>query len=219
MKWKYFQLAKEDARAKAQIVDNLTMGAHEHTLSRKLLARVADVGGPIVLIAFESLDLDYPHLYKYAAYNGGRPEPVDAESFCWTDAPHWGLVELVDNWLHSSRDATVVCENLTATREIVRARKEDGTWESRILCAGDNEVYHVLTNDDRGNLAVIEATLRESQDFWATGVCSRCADVPSSDLRSESFFDQLVANTKQIFVPALDSEGFLVWWPEVPNSN
>lgn len=42
------------------------MGAMEHTLTQKLLAKFSDAKG--VMIAFESLDLDTNYLYKYATY-------------------------------------------------------------------------------------------------------------------------------------------------------
>jgi hypothetical protein len=213
MKWKYFPIECGDSRAKAQVIDNLTAGAHGHTLSRKLLARFEKADGPMVLIAFESLDLDYPHLYKYASYSGGMAYPVGDGQIPWTDAPRWGLVEALDAWLHTSYDAVVLCENWVATCDEATRGTADGSWESRTLCFGATEVYHVLTNDDRGKGATIEAALRESQYCWATGVCCRCAHLPRADVQSEAFFEDVVGSTRHIFVPALDEEGFLVWSP------
>jgi hypothetical protein len=218
MKWKYFPIPSHDAAARAHIFQNLEAGAREHTLSRRLLTRFAEADGPMLLIAFESLDLDYSHLYECASYRGGQADPIGSEPSSWTDSPRWGLVECLDTWLRTSSDAIVLCENGLETREQATRGVADGSWESRILCFGANEVYHVLTKNDRGNGAAIEATLRESQSYWATGICSRGADLPRGDIPSEVFFDNIVANTEHIFVPALDEEGFLVWSPIMPSS-
>jgi hypothetical protein len=213
MKWKCFPIPDGDSRAKALVLENLATGAREHALSKRLLARFSNASGPMVLVAFESLDLDYPHLYKYATYRGGQSDPVGAEPFSWTDSPRWGLVEVLNKWLGTARDAVVLCENWLATCEEATRGAADGSWESRILCFGAKEVYHVLTNNDCGNGEAIEATLRESQYRCATGICSHCASLPPFDIPSESFFDDVVNSTEHIFVPALDEEGFLVWSP------
>lgn len=213
MKWKYFPIPSDDERAKAHTVENLKVGAQGHTLSKKLLSRFGEARGRFLLIAFESIDLDYPYLYKYATYNRGRSEASLTGPIDWTDSTQWGLVDFLDTWLRTSRDAVVLCENWLATREDAMRGVADASWESHVLCFGDNEVYHVLTSDDCGNGAIIEATLRESQYQWATGICSRCADLPRGDVPSEAFFDDIVGSTEHIFVPALDEEGFLVWSP------
>lgn len=214
MRWKCFPISPNDTRAKTLVIENLTTLAQGHTLSKKLLKHFAEAQGPMLLIAFESIDLGYPYLYKYATYRGGQAEPFGTEPFSWTDAPRWGLVELLDGWLRTSHDAVVLCENWLEACEKAKRGVADGSWESRILCFGANEVYHVLTNEDCGNGTAIEATLRESQYEWATGVCSRCADLPRGDIPSEAFFDEIIGHTEHIFVPALDEEGFLVWSPK-----
>lgn len=212
MKWKYFTIPEDDQRAKDQVIENISMGAAAHSLTKRLLSRFSDAAGPIFLIAFESLDLDYPYLYKYATYNGGQSCAVGAEASLWTDSPRWGLVDFVDRWLHASSDAVVLCENWLATRERALKSTAAGLWESRLLYFQD-EVYHMLTSNDAGQAAAIESALRESQPHWGTGVCSRYADMPGAEIATEGFFDLLVANTTHIFTPALDGEGYLVWSP------
>lgn len=213
MKWQSFPVTDGDSRAKALVLENLIVGAQEHALSRRLLARFSNASGPMVVIAFESLDLDYPDLYQYATYRGGQSDPVGTEPFTWTDSPIWGLVEVLDQWLRTSRDAVVICENWLETRAEAMRGVAEGAWKSRVIFSGAKEVYHVLTHDDCGKGAAIEATLRESQYRWATGVCSRCANVPQGDIPCEAFFDDIVGSTEHLFVPALDEEGFLVWSP------
>ena len=56
MRWNYFPLSDNDPKALEQILENLSVGAHEHTLARKLLARFSNAVGPILLIAYEWLD-------------------------------------------------------------------------------------------------------------------------------------------------------------------
>lgn len=215
MKWKYFTIPESDAAARTHILQNLATCAQEHTLSKKLLAHFAESRGPLLMIAFESIDLDYPYLYQYATYNGGKSDASTGEALSYFDSPIFGLIEFIQTWLGTSCDAAVLCENWLATREEATRGVADGSWESRPLCFGANQVYHVLTNDDCGNGDAIEATLRESQYYWAVGVCSRCADLPRGEIPSEAFFDEIVASTEHIFVPALDEEGFLVWSPRL----
>jgi len=147
MKWQYYQLRDDDTKALEQVFENLSMGAYEHTLSKKLLARFSKASGPLLVIAFESLDLGSDWLYKYGSYGSGRGlrEMPGHESTVWTDSPRWGLMAFVDEYLGSSKKAVVLCENWALTREhVTRVPRE-----SRLLLYND-EVYHVLTSHDSG---------------------------------------------------------------------
>jgi hypothetical protein len=209
MKWKYFLVDEHDMRAKAQVIENLEVGAYEHTLSRKLLSRFSGARGPIFLIAFESLDLSGEQLYKYGTYRGGnRAAAPEAEALGWSDYPISGLIEIVDKWLTTHHDGVVVCENWAARCEHLSRHPR----ESRACCFGD-EVYHLLTTCNAGKEHDIECALRESEHHWATGVCSRCSGVPDGSELTEAFIEEVAANTAHIFTPALDGEGYLVWSP------
>lgn len=216
MKWRYYRLGENDPRAKAQVFENLEMGAYEHTLSKKLLERFSVAGGEMRAIAFESLDLNYPYLYKYSSYVGGKSaaDAIGTEPVPWTDFPIWGLIEFLEKWLYSSKNAVVVCENLAARRKHLASSPR----ESRTVCYGD-EVYHILTSADAASRDAIECALRESEHHWATGVCSRHTSIPERNIQSEAFFDAIVANTAHIFTPALDGEGYLIWSPTVLTAN
>ncbi|MGA2035489.1 MAG: hypothetical protein ABSG68_24840 [Thermoguttaceae bacterium] len=211
MKWEYFSLGNNNAKAKKHVLDNLSMGACSHTLSRKLLSRFSEADGSMLLIAFESLDLGADCLYEYATYGGGK-RLKDLPGFAavtWMDSPRWGLVPFVDKHLLKSREAVVLCENWAATREAVAHSPR----ESTVLLYGD-EVYHVLTGEDAASPDAIECALRESEHHWATGLCSFCRGVPPGEIASEAFFDVVVANAAHIFTPALDGGGYLIWSPE-----
>jgi hypothetical protein len=43
-----------------------------------------------------------------------------------------------------------------------------------------------------------------------TGVCSRCARAYEGEVESDVFFDEIVANARYVFGPALDGEGYVV---------
>ncbi|MDR3232442.1 MAG: hypothetical protein LBT46_02025 [Planctomycetaceae bacterium] len=206
-KWQYYPLAADNLKAKKQVLENLEMGVLcKHTLCKKLLQRFSESSGDMLLIAFESLDLDADWLYKYATYCDGKSRPSNSESITWMDSPLWGLISFVDKHLLKSNEAVVLCENLFADRKIVTVSPK----ESRLLFFKD-EVYHILTKENAGRPESIECAIRESEYQWATSVCSSCAEVPLGDIPSEAFFDAIVANTTHIFVPALDGEGYLVW--------
>jgi len=210
-KWTYYPLAADDPKAKMQVLENLQMGAHEHTLSKKLLQRFSEASGAMLLIAFETLDLDTDRPYKYAGtYCGGQLHPPNYELITWMDTARWGLVTFVDKHLCKSKEAVVLCENVFAERKDV----PNYTKESRMLFFNE-EVYHVVTYENAYMPDSIEQTIRESEHQWAVGVCSSCAEVPQGDVLSESFFDVIVANTTHIFTPALDGDGYLVWSPLV----
>jgi hypothetical protein len=209
MKWKYFPIADNDPRAKKQVLENLSMGAYKHTLTRKLLTRFSEAAGQMVLVAFDSLDLNYDRLYAYATYDGGKGwfEAAGGETLPQEHCPIGGLVAFVENYLRSSSDAVAICENWAATP------KDLADWprESRVAFFAE-EVYHVLTSAET-TFDAIETAIRESTHHWATGVCSYCQAVPQGDVPTEAFFDTIVANTAHIFTPALDGEGYLIWSP------
>lgn len=210
MKWKYYPLENNDSKAREQVFENLSMGALEHTLTQKLLTRFSNATGPMLLIAFESLDLDAECLYKEATYNGGKYlcEIGGAQLISWTDAPIWGLVEFIDRWLHSTENAAVLCENWILKPKHLQTHPR----ESKTLCFG-TEIYHVLNSADAAHPDVIECAIRESEGQWATGVCSTSEAIPEDDILSEEFFDVVVMNTTHIFTPALHNSGYLVWSP------
>lgn len=211
MMWKYYPLSDNDPKAKRQVLKNMEMVVPEHTLSKKLLQRFSEASGPMLLIAFESLDLDADCLYEYATYCGGKYNLPGSESISWMDGPMWGLIPFLDKYLLKSKEAIVLCENWAATRKAV----VDFPRESQILLFGD-EVYHILTSENAGSPDSIECTIRESEHHWATGVCSLYTELPQDDIQSEAFFDAIVMNTTHIFTPALDGEGYLVWSPIIP---
>jgi hypothetical protein len=212
MRWKCYPLGDNDHKAKKQLLENLSMGAIEHTLSKKLLNRFSDATGPMVLIAFDSIDFDSDLLYAYATYNGGKGwfEAAGKRALPQEDCPIGGLVGFVKEYFRRSKDATVVCENWADTRKAYL--KNWRPRESRVAFFLD-EVYHILLSAD-ASFNAIETAIRESTNQWATGVCCTCGSVPQGTIPSEAFFDVIVANTEHIFVPALDGDGYLIWSPE-----
>jgi hypothetical protein len=209
MKWKYYPLAGTDPQARNYILKCLSAGAYDHRLSRVLKARVLDAIGSVVLVAFELLDLEKISDYEFAAfYNGkGLHDTVGSQRLSQMDCPLGGLALFLEDHLHSSKEAIVLCENSYDTRQEYNAN-----WrprESRVVFFGE-EIYHIVTNSN-ANFQSIETAIRESMDGWSTGVCSFCDNVPETNITSEAFFDAIVARTAHIFAPALDGEGFLIW--------
>jgi len=93
MKWKYFPIAASDARGKHHLLKSLSAGAYEHTLSRALKACVSEVTGPLVLVAFESLDMKTIIDYSYAGFYGGKGlhDAVGSQFIPQKDSPVGGL--------------------------------------------------------------------------------------------------------------------------------
>lgn len=125
--------------------------------------------------------------------------------------PSQPLVTLSEAYLQTAPDAIVVCENLVANRATYANMPSE--YLPPISCFGDDEVYHLLQRKHIG-LDAVEDSIRMSQAHWGIGVCSRCDHVPEGDIPGEAFFDAIVSNTKYVFMPAFDGDGFLIWSPK-----
>lgn len=216
MRWKHFPISENDLGAKKHVLENVSMGAMEHTLSKKLLARFSSMTGPFVLVAFDFLDIERVRDYAYGTYSGGKDlhSAMGGQRIPQEHAPIGGLIAIVQEHLRTSQDAIVLCENWIATRTSLAKRQAKwGPLESRVLLYGE-EVYHILTSADV-DYDQIECTIRESRRHWATGVCCHAVNLPHDEISSEAFFDDIVLNATKIFVPALDQEGYLVWSPKM----
>lgn len=213
MKWTYYALPDDDPRAKKRIVDEISVGASEHTLAKKLLPRVSEESGGTLLIAFDNLDADADWLYEYGTYGGGKRwfDAAGTQQLPQMDCPIGGLILFVGNYLRTSEEAVVLCQNYCSLRARAAPR------ESRVVSYGE-ETYHLLTRTD-ANVESIECAIRESSSHWVTGVCSQFAEVPESFIESEAFFDAIVAETKHVFTSALDGEGYLIWSPKTSTSD
>jgi hypothetical protein len=214
MKWQYYRLPESDQNAKAYLLENLSVGASDHVLSRKIMAHVARCTGSMLLIAFESLDLLDTMDYRFGgSYAGGKalydvPGVYPVTLAGLVASPSGGLIQFIEGFLRISNDAIVVVEHPTArTSDLVR-------WETREsrVCTYGEEVYHLLTSEN-ADFESIECATRESLHLWATGVCSSSKNVPGLQVISEDFFDGIVENASHLFTPALDGEAYLIWSP------
>jgi hypothetical protein len=212
MKFHYYPLPENEPRAMKQLFENIAMGAWRHTLSKKLLARFSEARGPVLVIAYESLDIDRLTDFEYATYAGGRllDDLIDPKSFKLDDSHIYGLAQFINRHLEFSKSAVAICENWAARPESLVSVPR----ESRTACYRD-EVYHILTADNAGDLDSIETAIRESRHHWVTGVCSFCDEVPQGDIPSDAFLDSIVERTAHIFGAAFDDEGYIVWSPTV----
>lgn len=206
MKTQLIRLADNDQKARDLIRQNFEACAYNHTLSKKLWDRLVTASGPMMAIVPDWLDLNQLTEYKYTLL-----PPGGDVSYADGDRPTEHLVALVGEHLQTNNDAVVVCENLTANCKTY----ENWQWgpPPPVTCYGENEVYHILKPTDVGS-EVIEDSIRQSQFQWGTGVCSSCKQVPEDDIPDEAFFDEIVRNTKQIFIPAFDGDGYLIWFPQ-----
>jgi hypothetical protein len=187
--------------ARYHILDSLSICAHDHILSGKLLDRFSGATGSIVAIAGDWFDFD--RISNYELYPGGPT----GEDYASGERPTERLVALVSEFLAETEDAIVVCENWGAER-----RHNIASWPwapPRISCLGERDIYHILTQG-MNNPEMIEAAV-VPRHHWQTGVCSTCPCFPDGDIPNEEFLDNIVQNTKKIFVPAFDGTGYLIW--------
>jgi hypothetical protein len=120
------------------------------------------------------------------------------------------LVAFVQDYLRSNESSIVVCENWAWERKHIALQP----WPPpRLSCYGDHEVFHIVT-PEMSDPEQVEAAVVD-RHYWQTGVCSACAHVPEGDIPDEAFLDEIVRNTKHIFIPAFDMGGYLIWSPTV----
>jgi hypothetical protein len=204
LKSKLVDLGAADKKAKAHILESLSICAHDHVLSRKLLERFSTASGSVIAIVSDWFDLD--ELASYREYPNlptpeGEPEPGER--------PVERLVAFVVEYMRKAKDAVVICENFGASRQDIA----HWPWPPpRVACYGDDEVYHVLTPEIT-DPDQIEAAV-SPRHHWQTGVCSACSVPPEGNIPDEGPLDEIVMNTVHLFVAAFDNTGFLVWSPQ-----
>jgi len=203
MKSAVFELGEDDKKALALFQESLFVCAHNHVFSRMLLAHFATARGPMFAIIGDWHNLGEMVNYDYPISPPKGSTPFEAGFY-----PREQLVAFVKEHLRSAADAVVMSENWGASR------KTTSIWlwpPPRFACFGDDEVYHFVTPDIT-DTDMIEASVLASH-HWQTGVCSSCADVPDGEIPGEGFLEEIVRNTKHIFIPAFDGSGYLIWTP------
>jgi hypothetical protein len=196
----FLTLDPANENATCFILGSLEICANDHVLSRKLLSRLASAAGPMYAIIGERINAD---LLKAHDFSTAPPDGEDTGK-----RPVEILVSIVGEYLGTTQDAVVLCENWAAGRSDIAK----WTWPPpRVACYGDNEVYHILTHKIT-DPELIEAAIIP-RHHWQTGVCSSCVHVPNGDIPDERFLDEIVRNTRHLFLPAFDGSGYLFWSP------
>ena len=203
MKTKTVDLGPHFEMGRSFILESLSICAYNHIFSRKLLDRFSGATGSIVAIVGDWFDFD--RISSCDSYPPDPPGPIGEE--CESgERPTEKLVALVSEFLAETKDSIVVCENFGAERGDIAGWPWPPPCTS---CFGDKEVYALL-NLNMTDADMIEAAV-VSRHRWQTGVCSTCPCFPDGDIPNEDFLDDIVSNTKKIFVPAFDDTGYLIW--------
>ena len=193
---------ENSADALSFVLDSLSVCAHDHTLSARLLTAFRSASGPIAAIAPPWIDLGRLQDFSQGSRGPAQPAAYDAGF-----NPRSVLVAFVQSYLRQSGNPIVVCENWGWKPEHVRGQP----WPPPRIAYFGEEVLHVLTPDitdpDQVEAAVV------ARHHWQTGLCSACTRAPEGKALHESFFDEVVQKTTHIFVPALDGGGYLIWSP------
>jgi hypothetical protein len=200
----FVDLSRDDIKARSFILDSLEVTSHDYALSRKLLERWAGAGGNLAAIFGSGIDLGL-----LSSYDCCWPVPEDS-GFHYAGATpertHERMARFVAGYLTSARGAVAVCEEWMAGRADL---PEMRCPRPRTGCLGDEELYYVLTSKI-ADLEAIEDAVRPGGRYQ-TGVCSTSEEVPEGDVLDEGFLDEVARNARQIFVPAFDGSGYLIW--------
>jgi hypothetical protein len=200
MKALLIELGATDKRALKFMSDSLSLCAHDHILSRKLLNRFSAMNGSMIAIIPPWLDL-----HQLETYHRG-PQGLSGDTYEDGYFPQDLLVAFIRDYLRENGNRVVVCENWAWRREHIALQP----WPPpRLACYGDNEVFHLLTPDIKDPDQIESAVI--SRHHWQTGICTECARVPEADIPDEAFLDEIVQNTSHIFIPAFDGTGYLIW--------
>jgi hypothetical protein len=197
-------LGTDDTKAKSLVIESIDNAAYTHILSKKILDRLSTAEGPLTAIFPSGIDLGI-----LTSYNSFWPMPDD-EDFQYDGATSerttMRMARFVADYLGSTADAVVICEDWMASRASIPNMKLN---RPRIACFGDDEVYYLLTPGIT-DLDAIEDTVVPMARYQ-TGVCSTCASVPDGDIPDEGFLDEVTRNARHVFVPAFDGSGYLIW--------
>lgn len=199
---KFVQLGYDDNKAKAHVFDSLSICAHKHILSKKLLNCYLSTNGTLFAIIPNWLVLDHMTAYDYS-----WPSP-DGGEYASGERTTERMAAFGAEYLRMTKDAVILCENWGAKRGDIA---EEWWSPHQVACYGDHEVYHVLTPENT-DLGMIEDAITPSH-HWQTGVCSSSSHVLVDDIPNEEFLDEIAQNTRYIFIPAFDGSGYLIWSP------
>ena len=204
MSCRKIHLADDDQKLYDRVHDNLEVCASYLTLSKKLLNRFSISSGSAIAILPDWVPFDT--LVDYS--QGSIPPP--GLKYGEGERPSDELAVFVEEFLETSKDNVVLCENSDRAHKVL----EIWTWSRppRFSNYGNDEVYYILTRPEDGR-DTIGDTLGDTLGHWGTAVCSSCAQIPEGEITDESFFDEVVRNTKHILMSAFDGDGFLIWRP------
>jgi hypothetical protein len=195
-------LGSHDHKANEHMKQSLGICAHDHILSRKLFQQCASALGPKFAIVGDWLDLE-----KLPTYDEGEQPPADSPDYAQGEYPQDRLIAFVREYLLSVDSGIVVSENWGAKREHAGQLRQLGR---RVVWYGDTDVYHIVTKEMIDDDDAIEAAVVAAH-HWQTSVCSSCTSAPPDEIQDEAFIDEIVRNTRHIFIPAFDGTGYLIW--------
>ncbi len=199
MKARFIELGPDDKKGIEFFSNSLSVCAHDHILSKKLLNRFATMDGTIMAISPPWLDLD-----QLEAYGRGSQGPT-GDVYEVGYYPQDLLVTFVHGYLQANKNRVVVCENWCWQRKHIALQP----WPPpRLACYGEDEVFHLLTPDVTDPEQIEAGVI--NRHHWQTGICTSCVQVPEGDIPNETFLDEIVQNTLHIFIPAFDGDGYLI---------
>ena len=203
------ELEESDAKARHHILQSLEVCAHNHYLSRMLLARLSAASGPILAIVGDWIKLDRTDDIDHTILPPKNQLPfVDGLS------PDQRLVAFVEDYLCSIEYGVVICENWGWKPSHVKLQ----LWPPKRIYYLNDDVYHVLEHGEADVDTIERAVI--PRHHWQTNLCTKYDKLPDGDALSAQVVDGLVRDARHVIVPAFDGSGYLIWSParELANS-
>jgi hypothetical protein len=212
MAWQRYEIPASDKRAKEHVLLSLSIGAHAHTLTKRLISRFSGAEGPIFAFGLDGIDINSLHCFDCEPLYYGKP---------WSggmldvgERPNDGLLEYLFDILGVKDAGLIVMEDWLRSRfddcMTVESRTARG-FNSRMSFFND-EVFHVIAAGDN-DLEIAEDAIRSAETRYLNGICVRDVSLPDNEFWTSNFLDELVDKTESIFVGAFDISGYLVWTP------
>jgi hypothetical protein len=212
MTWRRYDIPETDKRAKEHILLSLSVGAHDHTLTKKLLSKFSAAEGPIFAIGLDGVDIKDLHCFDCGPKYFGKF--WDGLTLKIGDRPNDGLLSFLFDFLRQPHQGLIVMEDWVSKRNdecMTPEHRAAYDFKSRLAFFND-EVFHVIAAGDT-DLDVAEDAVRSAERRYLNGACVRGVGLPETTSWTAEFLDTLVTATTHIFVGAFDMEGYLVWSP------
>jgi hypothetical protein len=209
MKWIIKSLEASDNRARDCFLDNISVHLKRSPFLQQVREKLLHCDGSYSAIVFDNLDLDLVAQFRFGGSYGGVTMMAATAKYAADDVhyPEGGLASIIANHLGGSRNGVALSYSRSNTLEPV-------DWPESLKASLGEDVVHFLPAKS-ATLETVNELVSDSRGMWTVGVCSTVASLPAGAQWPVELLDEIISNASQLFTPAFDGEGYLVWTENV----